>query len=69
MRSSEVFFLQRYQLSCCWLQAEEMHHQETPPSKMYDMASRWGCWERQGIAKSPCLDKGRAMRLIVTSLK
>ncbi len=36
---------------------------------MYDMASRWGHWERQGVAKSPCLDGGTAMKLIVASSK
>jgi hypothetical protein len=58
-------------ISCCaaGCKLKKMHHQETPPSKMYDMASRWGHWERQGVAKSPCLDGGRAMKLIVASSK
>jgi hypothetical protein len=69
MRSSELFFYKDISCRAAGCNLKKMHHQETPPSKMYDMASRWGHRERQGVAKSPCLDGGSAMKLIVASLK
>ncbi len=69
MRSSELFFYKEISCRAAGCKLKKMHHLETPPSKMYDMASRRGCWERQRVAKSPCLDGGRAMKLIAASLQ
>ncbi len=63
------FFYKDISCRAAGCKLKKMHHQETPLSKMYDMASRWGRWERQGVAKSPYLDGGRAMKLIVASSK